>query len=129
MVPIAPRSEIVLITDSLRACGLGDGTIEFGGQKVFVSGNIATLADGTIAGSVAPMNHVLRNFHANTGLDVAACVELVTKNPAVELNVYDALGSLTVGKSADIVIFDDAFNVRKTFVDGKKSKPTLRALS
>ena len=65
------------------------------------------------------MNHVLRNFHANTGLDVAACVELVTKNPAVELNVYDALGSLTVGKSADIVIFDDAFNVRKTFVDGK----------
>ncbi len=114
-----PRSEIVLITDSLRACGLGDGTIEFGGQKVFVSGNIATLADGTIAGSVAPMNHVLRNFHANTGLDVAACVELVTKNPAVELNVYDALGSLTVGKSADIVIFDDAFNVRKTFVDGK----------
>ena len=113
-----PRSEIVLITDSLRACGLGDGVIEFGGQKVFVNGLRATLEDGTLAGSVAPMNHVLRNFHANTGLDVAACVELVTKNPAVELGIYDALGSLTVGKVADIVIFDDAFNVSKTFVAG-----------
>lgn len=113
-----PCSEIILITDSLRACGLGDGISELGGQKIFVSGNVATLADGTIAGSVAPMNHVLRNFCANTNFDVAACVELVTKNPAVELGIYDSLGSLEVGKSADIVLFDDDFNIINTFIGG-----------
>ena len=108
-----------MITDSFRACGIGDGLSELGGQKVFVNGNRATLADGTLAGSIAKMNEVLKNFCANTGLDVAAGVELVTKNPAVELGIYDALGSLEVGKAADITIFDDDFNIVKTFVAGE----------
>ena len=118
---VKPRRQIVLITDSMRACGLGDGVSELGGQKVLVKGNLATLADGTIAGSVAKMNEILRNFCANTGFDVPACVELVTKNPAVEINCYDALGSLEVGKAADITIFDDDFNVVKTFIRGTYS--------
>ncbi len=113
-----PRREIILITDSLRACGLGDGLSELGGQKVFVSGNVATLEDGTLAGSVATMNNVLKNFCTNTGFDVAAGVELVTKNPAVELGLFDVIGSLEVGKAADITLFDDDFNVKRTFVGG-----------
>ena len=113
-----PRSEIILVTDSLRACGLGDGPSELGGQKVFVSGNRATLADGTLVGSVAKMNDILKNFFANTGWNVAACVELVTKNPAVSLKIFDRVGSLDVGKAADITIFDDDFRVKKTFVSG-----------
>ena len=117
---IKPRSEIIPITDSIRACGVGDGLSELGGQKVFVKGNVATLKDGTLAGSIAPMNEVLKNFHANTNFSVAECVELVTKNPAVELKIFDKLGSLEVGKAADITIFDDDFNVKKTFIDGKE---------
>ena len=116
-----PRSEIVLITDSFRACGLGEGVSELGGQKIFVRGNFATLADGRLAGSVVTMNTVLKNFHENTGMNVAACVELVTKNPATELGVYNRLGSLSVGKAADITIFDENFTVKKTFLGGKLS--------
>ncbi len=118
---IKPRSQIVLITDSIRACGLGDGVSELGGQKVFVNGNFATLADGRLVGSVATLNNVLKNFCANTGLDVAAGVELVTKNPCVELKIFDSVGSLEVDKVADITIFDDDFNVKKTFVNGAES--------
>lgn len=118
---VKPRSEIILITDSIRACGLGEGVSELGGQKVFVKGNLATLEDGTIAGGVAKMNEVLRNFCANTSSDVAAGVELVTKNPAVELGIFDKAGSLEVGKAADIVLFNDEFNVVKTFVGGRLS--------
>ena len=116
---VKPRSQIILITDSLRACGLGDGISELGGQKVFVKGNVATLEDGTLAGSVAKMNEVLKIFCANTKLDVAAGVELVTKNPAVELKIFDERGSLEVGKAADITLFDDDFNVIKTFINGR----------
>ena len=118
---IKPRSEIILITDSLRACGMGDGVIEFGGQKVFVKGNVATLEDGTLAGSVATLNNVLKNFCANTKIDVAAAVEMVTKNPAVELGIFDKTGSLEVGKAADIVIFDDEFNINQTFINGQRN--------
>ena len=115
---VKPLSQIILITDSIRACGLGDGISELGGQKVFVKGNLATLEDGTLVGSVAKMNEVLKNFCANTNTDVATGVELVTKNPAVELKIYDKLGSLEVGKAADITLFDDDFNIKKTFVGG-----------
>ena len=114
-----PRSEIILITDSFRACGMGDGLSELGGQKVFVNGRFARLANGKLAGSIATMNEVLKIFHTNTNIDVAACVELVTKNPSVELNIFDRLGSLEVGKSADITIFDDNFNVKQTIIGGK----------
>ena len=118
---VKPRSQIILITDSIRACGLGDGISELGGQKVFVKGNLATLEDGTLVGSVAKMNEVLKNFCANTNTDVATGVELVTKNPAVELKIYDKLGSLEVGKAADITLFDDDFNIKKTFVGGGRA--------
>lgn len=118
---IKPRNEIILITDSLRACGLGDGVSELGGQKVFVKGNLATLEDGTIAGSVATMNDVLKIFCANTSTDIAAGVEMVTKNPAVELGIFDKTGSLEVSKTADITIFDDDLNIKKTFVNGQRN--------
>lgn len=41
---------MVLISDALRCCGMPDGEYELGGQQVFLSGGVARLADGTIAG-------------------------------------------------------------------------------
>lgn len=117
---VKPCEEIILITDSFRACGIGNGESELGGQKVFVRGNLATLADETIAASIAKLNEVAKNFHENTSATVAETVELVTKNPAKKLDLYDKIGSLEVGKSADFVIFDENFNVKKTFVNGQQ---------
>ena len=113
-----PRDQIILITDSLRACGLGDCVSELGGQKVFVKDGVAKLADGTIAASVAPMNAVARNFKKNTAATLAQTVELVTKNPAKLLGIFDSVGSLETGKAADIVIFDSDFKIQRAFVDG-----------
>lgn len=116
---VKPRAEIILITDSLKACGLGDCESELGGQKVFVQGGVAKLADGTIAASVAPMNAVVKNFHRNTPANLAAVVELATKNPARKLGVYDKIGSLEIGKAADIVIFDEEINIKRAIVNGQ----------
>ena len=113
----------ILITDSFRACGIGDGEFEFGGQKVFVKKNIATLADGTIAASVAKMNDVVKNFYENTQIPLTEVIETVTKNPAKKLNVYDKLGSVEVGKSADFVIFDENLNIKKTIINGEVAYP------
>ena len=118
---IKNRNEIILITDSLRSCGLGNGVYDLGGQKVFVNGEVATLEDGTIAASVATMNKVVKNFKINTKINIAEAVEFVTKNPAIELKIYDQIGSLAINKSADIIIFDDDFNIKVAFVDGNKS--------
>ena len=112
-------AHIIPITDSMRACGLSDGVSELGGQKVYVKGTLATLADGTIAGSVLRMNDGLRILRENLGIAIPAIVEMATRTPAEELNVYDRLGSLTVGKYADIAIFDEEFRIRRTIVGGR----------
>lgn len=111
---------IVLITDSLRACGLGDGPSELGGQEVFVKGELATLKDGTIAGSVATMNRCVKIFWENTGAELPQIIEMVTKTPAQELALYEEIGSLESGKRADIVIFDEEVQVKATIIGGKK---------
>lgn len=111
---------IVLITDSLRACGLGDGPSELGGQEVFVKGELATLKDGTIAGSVATMNRCMKIFWENTGAQLPQVVEMVTKTPAAELGIYDEVGSLDAGKRADLVIFDDDVQIKATIIGGVK---------
>ena len=43
---------VILISDSMRAAGMEDGNYTLGGQDVIVKGALATLADGTLAGSV-----------------------------------------------------------------------------
>lgn len=111
------HSQIELITDSMRACGLSDGVYELGGQRVTVRGERALLDDGTIAASIAPLNRVLAKFRDNTDASVPEVVELVTKNPAVELGIYDRLGSLEVGKAGDIVLFDEDFNIKAAYVE------------
>lgn len=117
------RDRVILITDALRACGLGDGPSELGGQQVFVQGERATLADGTIAGSVATMNRCLRLFLENTGASVADAVAMVTKNPAEDLGIYGERGSLTPGKRADITIFDEQIAVYDTIIGGRRLGP------
>ena len=110
---------IVLVTDSLRACGLGDGESELGGQRVWVRGMRATLADGTIAASVLSLNDGVRIFRDNTGITTAQAVELVTKVPAKELGIYNTCGSLIKAKRADMVIFDEKLKVDQTIIGGR----------
>ncbi len=110
---------IILITDSIRASCLGDGLSELGGQRVIVKGELATLEDGTIAGSVATMDRVLSIFKENTGIKLENAIETVTKNPTKSLKIYDKTGSIEKGKFADFTIFDDNIKIFTTIVEGE----------
>lgn len=112
------KSTIILVTDSMRACLQEDGISELGGQKVFVHNKIATLEDGTIAGSVLTMDRAIMNFLTNTGAPLPDVIAMVTVNPAKELGLYKQLGSISPGKKADMVIFDNKINIKTTFIKG-----------
>ena len=86
---------------------------------MFVKGELATLEDGTIAGSVVTMNRCIKIFWENTGAPLAQVIEMVTKTPAMELNLYEELGALEPGKRADVVIFDEEVNIKQTIIGGK----------
>lgn len=110
---------LVLVSDSMRAAGLGDGEYELGGQMVRVREGAARLPDGTLAGSVLTLNKAVFNFQQATGCQLAEAIALATRNPARLLGLENHIGDLVEGMQADIVVLDEGCNARLTFVGGK----------
>jgi len=113
------EGRIVLITDSMRAGGMKNGVYDLGGQEATVKDGVARLVDGTLAGSVLTMNQAVRNFYEHTDATLFEVIRLASLNPATSIHVSDRKGSLEVGKDADIIFLDDAFNCHLTLVRGE----------
>lgn len=103
---------VVLISDSMRAAGMKDGTYDLGGQQVTVCGKLATLADGTIAGSVTNLYDCMRTA-VSFGIPFEEAVAAASMNPAKSIGIYDKVGSLSPGKRADILLVDKGLNLVK----------------
>lgn len=103
---------IVLISDSMRAAGLADGEYGLGGQQVIVRGNLATLSDGTIAGSVTNLFDCMRKA-ISFGVPAEEAVAAATMNPAKSIGIFGEVGSLTPGKRADVILVDKAWKLKK----------------
>ena len=119
LVKNKPKDKITLITDAIRAKGLGEGESELGGQKVFVKDGQARLANGTLAGSVLKMNIAVKNMVEEVGVPFTQAIDYATKNPATQLGIYQDTGSILTGKRADFAVLDSDYNVIMTVVAGK----------
>lgn len=109
---------IVLISDTMRATGLGDGTYHQGGMEVNVAGRHARLKNGTIAGSVTNLMQGLRSVVA-MGIPLESAVRAASINPAKSLGLQDQIGSIEVGKLGDCVLLDQKLNVVQVIKGGK----------
>ena len=114
-------ARMVLISDSLRCCGMPDGEYELGGQQVFLKGGIARLADGTIAGSATNLyDCMLRAI--SFGIPREDAVRAATYNPARQLGVLDEVGSIRDGKVADFVLCDAELDRKAVYRAGNELK-------
>lgn len=112
----------VLISDSMRAAGMPDGPSSLGGQEVFVKDGKATLADGTIAGSVANSHMCFTNCVKKFGIPMESALKAATINPAKTIGVDNITGSITAGKNADLVLLDENdLSIKSVFVKGNKA--------
>jgi len=112
---------ICLITDSVNSSGLGDGDFQVGGLDVAVRHGEARLKDGgALAGSVLTMNRAVANIIQWTGLPVNAAVRMASLNPAWVLGISEEVGSIEVGKLANMAVFDRDFNVIGTVLRGRR---------
>ena len=112
-------SRMVLISDSLRCCGMPDGEYELGGQQVFLKGGIARLADGTIAGSATNLFECMQRA-VSFGISREDAIRAATYNPARQIGALSEVGSIADGKCADFVVCDAELNRKEVWLAGRK---------
>jgi N-acetylglucosamine-6-phosphate deacetylase len=107
----------VLVTDALSAAGAPDGDYCLGHDvEVLLRDGRARNRDGGLAGSVLSLSGALRGA-VEAGASVEDAVAAATTRPARLLR-RDDLGRLRPGDPADLVVLDDALEVRTTYVAG-----------
>ena len=110
---------VILISDAMRATGLGDGDFELGGQDVTVRGGAARTLDGALAGSTVTLDEILRRVMHHAGLSLAQALPMASAVPAAALGLAGRKGSLQPGADADLILLDDEAQVRLTMVAGR----------
>ncbi len=97
---------ICLISDSMRATGMPDGEYELGGHAVFKKGREARLKSGTIAASVTNVFDCAVTAVKEMGIPLEDAVKSATLIPARYLNIQHEVGSISLGKQADLLIVE-----------------------
>jgi N-acetylglucosamine-6-phosphate deacetylase len=108
---------IMAITDGTAGSGLPRGTsATLGGQPIIV-GDTATLADGTIAGSVLTMDRAFATLVGSAGVSLVDAAAMCATTPARELGMQ-GLGVIAPGSKADLAVLDASLRVRQTWLGG-----------
>ncbi len=101
---------IALISDSCPAAGYDLSECFLGGQKVYIKGRRAELADGTLAGSASTLFDCF-NMALLMGIPLEQVIISSTETPAKMLGIFDTVGSLEPGKQADFIVLNKAAEV------------------
>jgi N-acetylglucosamine-6-phosphate deacetylase len=112
---------IALISDSMSAAGLGEGEYELGGLKVYVKDEKANLADGTIAGSTTNVFEAVKNV-IRFGVEKEKAILSASLVPARAIHCDHMVGSIEIGKKADLLLVTPDFELKQVYIGGKRFK-------
>ncbi len=110
---------IMLITDSIRATGLGEGSYDILGQTISIKNGSARLPDGTLAGSILTMDTALQNFSAAVKQPLGVVWPCSSLIPARAIGIDNITGSLETGKQADVALLNPDGSVWMTIRKGE----------
>lgn len=74
---------------------------------------------GGIAGSKLTMNQACKNIMTHTNCGLVQAFIMASLNPAKVIGMDDEIGSVEVGKKADLIFVDDKFNIQQVMLGGK----------
>lgn len=119
--------KLAVVSDSLSAAGMPqDGrTYKIGAgenaQRIVAADGVARTEAGIFAGSITPVSKMVKNL-TEWGIPLVEAVKMGTLIPARVIREDSRIGSIEVGKLADICIVDNDFNVANVIIDGKTVK-------
>lgn len=108
---------ICLISDGMRACGMPNGQYDLGGQLVTVENGVATIDTGSLAGSVTTLADCFRKA-VSFGVPLEKALKAATINPASSVGLEDSIGSIAIGKRADLLVLDNKLNLKTVVLGG-----------
>ena len=103
---------VILISDSMRAAGMENGTYELGGQEVTVKDRKAVLKDGTLAGSATNLYGCMCKA-VEFGIPLEQAIMAATANPARSIGIFDRVGSIRIGKQADLLLASENLELKR----------------
>lgn len=110
---------ICLISDALRCCGMADGSYSLGGQEILLSGGVARLTGGAIAGSAADLYQCMRRA-VSFGIPREQAVWAATALPARVIGRESETGAIADGRAADFVICRGELEPEAVYLGGKR---------
>jgi N-acetylglucosamine-6-phosphate deacetylase len=111
------RRGVALTTDQTSAAGAQPGSHRLGGIEVLSDGRTVRRRDGTLAGSVATMDGMVRLL-VGLGVPLRDVVEMAATVPARVIRAR-GVGRFRPGSRADVVLLDESLCPRLTLVGGR----------
>lgn len=115
---------ICLISDALRCCGMADGSYSLGGQEILLTGGVARLTGGAIAGSAADLYQCMRRA-VSFGIPREQAVWAATALPARVIGRESETGAIADGRAADFVICGGELEPEAVYLGGKRLEQSV----
>lgn len=114
------EDNVNIISDSMVAAGYGDGTYHhWDGRILHVKDGLSRTETGTITGSACTIMEGVRNL-VTLDIPLGTAVKMASYNPARTLGLEQEIGSIAIGKCADLVWLNQELCIQSVFIDGKK---------
>lgn len=116
--------ELALVSDTTAGAGLEEGaSFDLGGLPCRIEDGAAWTVFGEsrrLAGSTKSLFQGVRTMTEQGGVPLEEAVAMATLVPARSLGLGDEIGSLGVGKKADLIRFDKEWNLQGVWIVGVK---------
>ncbi len=117
---------LALVTDCNRALDMPDGEYLFGpldgGELILRRDGVGIMPDGqSLASGVVGMDHCVQTFHALTGAPLVEVIRMASLTPARISGWDHEVGSIAVGKRADLLVLDATLQIQKVYLAGQLS--------
>jgi N-acetylglucosamine-6-phosphate deacetylase len=114
------RGRMLLVTDAMPPVGADRPDYVLNGEIITVKDGICQTAAGVLAGSALDMATAVRNTVQMLGLPLDEAVRMASTWPAEFLGLSESHGRIAAGYRADLVVMDDDFHVRASWLGGNR---------
>ncbi len=108
----------MLVSDAMPSVGAVAKDFVLQGKTISVRDGICRDESGTLAGSDLDMASAVMNGVGLLGLSLPQAVAMASASSAAFLGLGDHRGRLVAGQAADLVLLDDGYQVRNTWING-----------